>query len=763
MNNRRDKQTGLRKSILSILLILMLAFSMCACGKKDSESEPVPEQSQTEQTQQTQKEEPSSDESSEASSEDAQDVTKEPAEPDDPNAAYQEFMANQRPVFSDNWDVYNTENYEETKCIYERNHAYTLVDLLTEFTAAISDEYETAEISEVTYSFIDCGSDGHDELVLQMQYSYYGIYNFHQFVIKLMDDNRLQIIYDSGYSDRSFSNISRAGYVSRGGSVSAMEHIAEYGYLNADGEYIFDYAVYSSYYDQRIDDAINKLREADPKFATSLGCENFYMEEFYFEEDPVRGYTSDSKDSFVVYESFDPDGVVQSEDSSSFDPLSEEYKIISATGLNVLSQEDAEAKIAEHRKSVGIPSNIDKEDIPEPVILPRTVWGDAVNRADTHTNDRLYGNGKYFLQYDDVIYFHAPRESGMNRTALFGEYLGTECGDTSLYSYDLLSGELKKICDDHAAGPLFVSGSYLTYVNYTDGEEDYYEPVIRMIDLYDLKSIRDSETGYTFVAADENGRYGLVCRYDKVFMDTYFSVVNNGFLQFKFNLPGYVTPVGIADQFFFYIAEGDQFSRSPYHLMQYNLETGRSSDLGGMPVFEIDEEVPGLVDQFLYQNGTIYFSYALYEGTGHMFTGAIYCSAPIDGTEVTTIETCGGDENTSESPAFAVKDGELKLVDGVPNTAGADYETGALSVYDDSGFAVKYAFGYGYESDEYGDHVVDSEIVEYIGDVIFVVRNDSTHVPSDDIGWRYAYKRNRTDIVIVDPKTREEYTLMTVK
>ena len=96
------------------------------------------------------------------------------------------------------------------------------------------------------------------------------------------------------------------------------------------------------------------------------------------------------------------------------------------------------------------------------------------------------------------------------------------------------------------------------------------------------------------------------------------------------------------------------------------------------------------------------------------------------------------------------------MTSGEPATAEIDYAAGELGYYDSNGLRVSVNSGYETFESEEEDTTVTIELSEYTGNKIYLVRNESWRDRANDVGWREAYVRKHTYIVMVDPTTGEE-------
>lgn len=105
-------------------------------------------------------------------------------------------------------------------------------------------ENEIEYLGDISYSFIDCGADGKQELALKFEFcreENQGYGDYIQYIIISADGDALKVIYDDYTFYRSETTISDTGYVRRGGSDSAMASSFDTLFINEKGEEVFIY------------------------------------------------------------------------------------------------------------------------------------------------------------------------------------------------------------------------------------------------------------------------------------------------------------------------------------------------------------------------------------------------------------------------------------------------------------------------------------------------------------------------------------------
>ncbi len=127
----------------------------------------------------------------------------------------------------------------------EPDQSFTIKEL-GEYICSLTTDTESdssSVVSDMQYAYIDCGDDGIPEMALDYTITTkYGEYtdmpNTIHFVIANTADGLKAIYYGETYY-RTYTDISRYGYISSGGSYSAMGYYFDNSYINKDGELIY--------------------------------------------------------------------------------------------------------------------------------------------------------------------------------------------------------------------------------------------------------------------------------------------------------------------------------------------------------------------------------------------------------------------------------------------------------------------------------------------------------------------------------------------
>ena len=381
------------------------------------------------------------------------------------------------------------------------------------------------------------------------------------------------------------------------------------------------------------------------------------------------------------------------------------------------------------------------------------------HEEDNADNDAVVytavNNGGHFVAYNDRVFFHAPVAAGMETTALFGEFNATASGETALYSVDR-TGKLTQELPDAATGGLYVTGDRMLFTGVHSEDGSNYTNIYN---LTENKAEIASDDHRYMLGADKLGNYALAAKMQLEDADGYsyykiagIAVYKDG-VYYKDLSVDFDTFVGTGDGRVFYIVyEGENYAAV---LMQMNIETEEITRLGVLP----EPEYGGcIVDEFVCENGTVFLAYDSYEGTGHFFSGGFYVKASADQPDSLTFEDADGGE---ERHPFRIQNGSFATCEGTPGAAETRGNT--IGYYNADGKWVQVAEGE-YDAVFSADYekLQSIELVEYLDNCIYGVRNYMEHVPDDDIGWRTAYRRNKTEIFMVDCSTGKETVILTV-
>lgn len=389
--------------------------------------------------------------------------------------------------------------------------------------------------------------------------------------------------------------------------------------------------------------------------------------------------------------------------------------------------------------------------------IPDIDQPDYDESATTNNND-------YFVEHKGKIYFRMPTEYGMYEARVFGSFLDCDSGESAIYEYNPETGELTVLNTDYySSGPISFLGDYLIYQGYHySGDLEISNIKILPIVEDNLKFSINPDNQYCQFA-DKNGKYYLSIRYSRSSKDnSATALIYNNTVGYDKNIiiPDYSTGLGINDGILFYISyEEDSDGSSKEHLKQLNIETEEIIDLGILP----DSEFTGNLSEVLqveFTNDKVYLGYGFFEGSGHFYAHGYSIEATI-GVEnsINSNPFPASEDDSTPINTFAISNGTLILSEGIPKTAGT--QDNSIGYYNETGDFIPVKSGYGWISDDDGEHVTYTEKCALIKDHIYLVRNEMVHISPEDIGWRMAYIRSKIEVIKINVNTGEETTLLT--
>lgn len=162
-------------------------------------------------------------------------LTEEQIENQESMDAYEKFMRNETKI---SFDYYMPNTYMEEE-IFQTGSEYTLSEVLAAITTQYFEYSTDKKLKYIDYSYIDCGKDKVNELVLRFNsMDLYGEEDDSTlvYIIKHID-GKLALCYSYETWARSQSTLNEYGYYQSYGSAGASYHMIEYGFIDKDGNY----------------------------------------------------------------------------------------------------------------------------------------------------------------------------------------------------------------------------------------------------------------------------------------------------------------------------------------------------------------------------------------------------------------------------------------------------------------------------------------------------------------------------------------------
>lgn len=375
---------------------------------------------------------------------------------------------------------------------------------------------------------------------------------------------------------------------------------------------------------------------------------------------------------------------------------------------------------------------------------------------------KVVNNNGHFVQVGDEIYFHVADADSLGKSVLWAQFADQQAGRTILFKYDAKKGEAKEVASDFTSGGISVQGDVLYTLAYKDNLESPEDPEA-VLGIYNpkegTKTMDFATRAGEVIGAGLNDSFLAVHLYDYVDQKDINQILiyKGGVLQKTIEMDQYKSCVALGDNVMFYLSKD---AETGYHLKQLDVTTGTSMDLGKLPTFD-DSSWGERIDEVILDDMMIYFTYSSYEGTGNFFSKGYFVQAKA-GVE-NSIDFSDMPERIEDgeprAAKFAVDRGKMIACEGEPGTCEVKGD-GTLGYYDNMGDWVEVAQGWESEFFDEDGNYKGVELAEKVGEYIFLIYNGNKRVPEDDIGWRYAYCRDYSNVYVISIETKEAYRLV---
>ncbi len=292
------KHMTTKKKLLSLLICLMTAFVLCACsGEKTDASAKKKEAKEQEKEEQEEEKEDKEDKTAEQETEEKdteetaadpkeEKEAKEAASPEYDTSLYEAFLAGEETA-----EYYSAGTKEGSSYVLFsqslQDGEYTLSEIGEKVCAYMKEDWDhEAEITEISYAYLDCGADGTPELALKYTIEIPMIDIWSSIFILQNRNEHLEICGDFDEWSRSGLTINENGVLYSAGSGGAAYHVFHKSFLDAQGDWHFLYEcdsespVTSVFYDNSPDGEIPEEINED-----NLVLLDFYLEEYQYDEE----------------------------------------------------------------------------------------------------------------------------------------------------------------------------------------------------------------------------------------------------------------------------------------------------------------------------------------------------------------------------------------------------------------------------------------------------------------------------------------------
>ncbi|WP_026650786.1 hypothetical protein [Butyrivibrio proteoclasticus] len=345
----------MKKKIVGMMLATsMIMTALTACGEEmnddttpsgaistenDGDGYEGSDSASTEKTEKSESIESSSSDAEAGSSEDAEASEDSSNESVEIKGLYADFVDGKAKVkYAGKADL-----YQELAEVLTVGESYTLQEICD----ALENAGEYGTDPDLTFTVIDCGQDGAEELAVEIGLS--AMYHLNMVIKEI--NGELVICYDEGSSDKHSVDINTDGTIEATQFSAANIHSYDYAFINADGEYVFYYGYTETY--GIVDDSYD-IYQGDTKISIpvdNLEKDNIAVLEYYYEQDYK------TRDYFFSFYSFDLEDnwkvIPREENSEDISTIMERFE---SAGYKTLTSEEVETTLALRAKEVGYPN-----------------------------------------------------------------------------------------------------------------------------------------------------------------------------------------------------------------------------------------------------------------------------------------------------------------------------------------------------------------------------------------------------------------------
>ncbi len=240
-------------------------------------------------------------------------------------------------------------SYLELSAVLTKGEAYSFPEIC-EKVSAIDETTMYKADGEATFKYIDCGSDGNRELLVQQGFSAEETYETFVLNMIIKDiDGELNMCWDQDMWSRSDVSVNDDGTIEGGGSGGAALHYTDKAFVDANGDYHYFYGIesymtpYGEYYSYK--DGDYTLVDLE-----GLDSDHFGIDAYYFDSDP------DKRTDYVTYIIID-DNFNDVTTDADFGDDNEIKKRFTENGINIYTRSQINDILDKRAKEIGYPSS----------------------------------------------------------------------------------------------------------------------------------------------------------------------------------------------------------------------------------------------------------------------------------------------------------------------------------------------------------------------------------------------------------------------
>ena len=369
--------------------------------------------------------------------------------------------------------------------------------------------------------------------------------------------------------------------------------------------------------------------------------------------------------------------------------------------------------------------------------------------AEAFAKGQVENNGGYFVRVGDKVYYRVYSETGLHRTALFGNFIDGDIptAPSALMSYDLKTGKQEEVATVYGSGKLYVGTKGFFLGNSETNETYLISPTGSGQSLYcsgvpngvseDGRFLEVRQYNWDTASGSADHKEVLVCDGREV-----TQVTDENGLFF----------CGFAENDAIFVRgsdKEDEDSVGTEWILSSADENGKQTDLGVIDVSDSDAWIASLVpepEQILSDEEGAYLTFGFYDGSGHMLSAWAAASVkPGEADSLEMLDTGKRAEDIDEEQVpkmLLTGPGEVEFYSVTGGEVGLSEGYYGNLVYYDSPFGatvLKEDFIPQNEADmmtDWRNFLLDAAVFD---DTAFLITAYGERNEQEDIGWRAAY------------------------